>query len=97
MPDIAVTAIITAKPGSETAVQAALTALVEPTRAEPGCVDYQLAVSTVDPTVFITTEKWRASSDLDAHLETEHVKTALSAAGEHLAAPPAIHPLTPLA
>ncbi|MFC6704868.1 putative quinol monooxygenase [Flexivirga alba] len=97
MTDIAVTAIITAKPGSESAVQAALTALVEPTRAEPGCVDYQLAVSSVDPAVFITTERWRTSSDVEAHLETEHVKTALDTAGEHLAVPPAIHPLTPLA
>lgn len=97
MPDVHVTAVITAKPGAEAAVRDALTALVPQTRAEEGCLDYQLAVSSADPTVFITTEKWRAAADLDTHLQTEHVQRALATVGDQLACPPAIHPLTPLA
>ena len=45
MADLPVVAVITAKAGSEQQVQQALTALVEPTRSEPGCVSYYLFVS----------------------------------------------------
>jgi quinol monooxygenase YgiN len=44
MADLPVVAVITAKAGSEQQVQQALTALVEPTRSEPGCVSYYLLV-----------------------------------------------------
>ena len=37
MPDLNVVAVLKAKPGSESALRDALTSLVEPTRAEPGC------------------------------------------------------------
>lgn len=93
MPDLNVVAVITAQPGSADQVRVALQALVEPTRAEPGCVKYELFGSGIDPDVFITVEEWRSSADLEAHLQTDHVQTALARAGELLAAPPAIHPL----
>ena len=93
MPDLDVVAVLTAKPGSERIVEDALTALVGPTRAEEGCVSYTLSVSTADPSSFVTVERWRSQSDLDAHLQTDHVQRALAVAGEHLAVPPAIHPL----
>ncbi len=94
MADLQVVAVITAKPGSEQAVGAALESLVAPTRAEPGCTSYELLVSAADPATFITIETWRSKDDLDAHLQTSHVQEALQAAGEHLAQAPAIHPLT---
>ena len=96
MPDIDVVALITAKPGSEDAVREALSELVEPTRAEEGCIDYYLTVSAADPTVFVTVERWRSQENLDAHMRTPHIAAAFAAAGEHLAAPPAIHPLQPV-
>jgi quinol monooxygenase YgiN len=94
MADLQVVAVITAKPGSEQAVGAALEALVTPTRAEPGCTSYELLVAAADPATFITIETWRSKDDLDAHLQTSHVQQALQAAGDHLAQAPAIHPLT---
>jgi quinol monooxygenase YgiN len=94
MADLQVVAVLTAKPGSEKAVEEALTALVEPTRSEAGCTSYELFVSAADPATFITIETWRSTDDLDAHLQTPHVQQALSAAGDHLAQAPAIHPLT---
>jgi quinol monooxygenase YgiN len=94
MADLQVVAVMKAKPGSEKLVGAALEALVEPTRAEPGCTSYELLVSAADPTTFITIETWRSKDELDAHLETPHVQQALGAAGDHLAEAPAIHPLT---
>jgi quinol monooxygenase YgiN len=96
MADLPVVAVITAKAGSEQQVQQALTALVEPTRSEPGCISYELLVSAADPATFITVETWRSQADLDAHLQTPHVQQALAAAGDHLAEAPAIHPLRPV-
>jgi len=96
MANLQVVAIMTAKPGSEKLVGEALTALVEPTRSEAGCNSYQLFVSAVDPATFITVETWSSRDDLNAHLQTQHVQQALSAAGDPLAQPPAIHPLIPV-
>lgn len=94
MSEIDVVALISAKPGSEELVQQALTELVTPTRSEEGCLAYYLSVSQADPTVFVTVERWRSQADLDAHLQTEHIAKAFAAAGDHLIAAPAIHPLT---
>jgi quinol monooxygenase YgiN len=94
MADLQVVAVLTAKAGSEQAVGNALNALVEPTRAESGCTSYHLFVSEADPATFITVETWRSQQDLDAHLQTEHIRQALAVAGDHLAAAPAIHPLS---
>ena len=93
---IHVVAVITAKPGSEDAVRDALRALVGPTRAEEGCLSYDLHESVAAPGAFVTTELWSDPSDLDKHLATDHVQGALATVGDHLAEPPAIHPLTPI-
>ena len=95
MPDLHVVAVLPAKPGQEETVRAALTALVEPTRAEEGCLSYDLYESAAAPGTFVTVELWRGQADLDAHLKTPHVQQALGAAGDALDGPPAIHPLTP--
>lgn len=96
MPDLAVVALISAKPGSEDAVRAALTTLVPPTRQEEGCTSYALYESATAPGTFVTVESWRGQSDLDAHMASPHIAAAFAAAGEHLAAAPAIHALTPV-
>ena len=93
---INVVAVITAKPGSEDAVREALKGLVEPTRDEAGCIVYDLSESAVAPGTFITVEEWDGQSDLDAHMQTPHIQSALSVLGSELAAAPAIHPLVPL-
>ena len=91
-----VVAVITAKPGSEDAVRAAMRGLVAPTREEEGCLSYDLSESVVAPGTFITVEEWSDPSDLDKHMQTEHIQGALAVLGSELAAAPAIHPLTPL-
>jgi quinol monooxygenase YgiN len=97
MADLHVVGVLTAKPGSEQIVRAALNGLVEPTRAEAGCISYDLFASDVAFGTYITVELWRSQHDLDAHLQTSHVQEALGVAGEHLTDPPAIHPLTAVA
>jgi quinol monooxygenase YgiN len=93
---INVVAVITAKPGSEDAVRAAMQGLVAPTRDEEGCLSYSLSESSTAPGTFVTIEEWNDPSDLDKHMETEHIQGALAVLGSELAAPPAIHPLTPI-
>jgi quinol monooxygenase YgiN len=97
MSDLHVVAVISAKPGSEDTVRDALASLIEPTRAEEGNVSYTLSESEAAPGTFITEEVWRSHDDLGAHMTTAHIRAALEIAGEHLAAPPAIHPLSPVA
>jgi quinol monooxygenase YgiN len=96
MSDLNVVAILEAKPGSETEVQAALEALVTPTRSEPGCISYDLYVSESTPGTFVTIEKWRTQDDLDGHMDTPHIHEALTVAGDHLTGAPRIHSLRPL-
>ncbi len=96
MPDLNVVAVLTAKPGSEAVLEDALNSLVEPTRAEPGCLGYELYRSVVDPHTFVTVELWKSQADLDAHMQTPHIQAALGAAADAFAAPPAIHPLAPV-
>jgi quinol monooxygenase YgiN len=96
MSAVPVVAVLIAKPGSEAVVRAALEALVAPTRDEAGCQSYELYESAVAPGTFVTIESWGATSDLEEHMATPHVAAALAAAGEHLAAAPAIHPLRPV-
>ena len=93
---IHVVAVITAKPGSEDAVREAMKGIVGPTREEPGCLAYDLSESSSAPGTFITVEEWSDPSDLDKHLQTEHIQGALGVLGSELAAPPAIHALTPI-
>lgn len=93
MADLRVVGIPKAKPGSEQVVQDALVALVEPTRAEAGCLSYELLASATEPGTFFTIETWTDGGELDAHMQTPHVQQALAAAGDHLAAAPDIQQL----
>ncbi|MDQ6687064.1 MAG: antibiotic biosynthesis monooxygenase, partial [Actinomycetota bacterium] len=56
-----VVAVITAKPGSEDAVRAAMRDIVGPTRDEEGCLSYDLSESAAAPGTFVTVEEWRES------------------------------------
>ncbi len=96
MSNLKVVAVLKAQPGSEDVLKDALNSLVEPTRAEEGNVSYHLFASNVDPATFITIEEWRSQDDLDAHMKTPHITSALAAAGSAFATAPEIHPLTPV-
>lgn len=96
MADLQVVAVLVATEGSEDVVRGALAELVAPTRAEEGCLSYELYASAADPRTFITVEHWRDQAAVDAHLQTPHIATAFQVAGDHLAAAPGIHPLVPV-
>jgi quinol monooxygenase YgiN len=97
MADLKVIAVLPAKPGSEDIVRDALTALVPPSRDEPGCVSYDLYDSLATPGTFFMLETWKSQSDLDAHMATPHMAQVVATAGEHLDGAPQIHRLAPVA
>ena len=74
-PDLlTVIAYMRAVPGKREAFRAALESLVEPTRQEKGCVNYDLYQSIQDPDLFFFYENWESEEDLDAHLAAPHMQ-----------------------
>ena len=80
--------VVRAKPGQEEELGRRMTALLSPTRAEPGCLLYDLYQSTEDPSVWVLIERWRDATDLDAHVQTPHMQAFLARAGDVLGGPP---------
>lgn len=70
----------------EEAKRAALK-IVADSRAEAGCVNYDIHQAIDDPTVFIWHEMWTNKAAIDEHFETEFFKE-FSAAVERFAVEP---------
>ncbi len=79
-----------AKPGKEQALCQALLAVCSPTRAEKGCINYDLHVSPDDPGLLVFHENWGSKADLDAHLASAHIDASRKVAPDLLAEPPDI-------
>ncbi len=52
--------------------------LVEPTRREDGCVQYDLCQDVADPTRFVMIEAWDSEAALEAHLARESLHAAVA-------------------
>lgn len=63
-----------ARAGQEAALEKELRALVGPTRAERGCIAYDLHVSSDQPGLFLLREIWGSLKHHQKHWETEHMK-----------------------
>ncbi len=96
MSELQVVATIPAKPEAAAAVREALATLAEATRAEMGCLAYDLFESASAPGTFVTVERWTDSAALDAHMGMPHVAAAFAAAEGALSGEVAIHPLRPV-
>ncbi|MEO8573019.1 MAG: putative quinol monooxygenase [Pyrinomonadaceae bacterium] len=72
----------------------ALKALVVPTRAEDGCILYELTQNNADPTDFTFVEEWTSDADLETHLRSEHIRYLQSREDDLLAEPPDIRRYT---
>lgn len=66
-----------AKPDRIEDLRFLLEGLVAPTRAEPGCIRYELWRNREDPAEFTFVEEWAGDEALQAHFETQHVEDAL--------------------
>ncbi len=74
MPLLTVVAEFQALPGKEAELRQALLDCIEPTRAEEGCVQYDLHEATGTPGHFIFYENWTSREALDRHLATPHLQ-----------------------
>lgn len=70
---LTVVAEMVAQAGKEAELRAALLALIEPTRKEQGCVQYDLHEATDRPGQFVFYENWTSRQALDVHLATPHL------------------------
>jgi quinol monooxygenase YgiN len=70
---VQVLAVLTAKPGHETALATLLQGLVAPTRAEQGVLFYDLHQDREDPARFVFFEGWASQAALDAHNASPHL------------------------
>jgi quinol monooxygenase YgiN len=82
---LTVVAEMVAKPGKEEDLRSAALALVEPTRKEEGCVQYDLHVHTDDPGRIVFYENWASAGDLERHSASDHLKAFRARSGEFLA------------
>ena len=84
-----------AKPGTEVELGRRLAGLVALTRAEPGCLAYDLHRSQTDPAVWVLIEAWGSAADLAAHVGSAHLQAFLAQADEVLDGAPSSHVLAP--
>jgi quinol monooxygenase YgiN len=69
---VALAVVMHAKPGQELMLRAELTALLKPTRAEEGCLLYDLHHSADVPGDFLFYEIWESREAHAAHRQTPH-------------------------
>jgi quinol monooxygenase YgiN len=70
---IRVVARFKAKPGRIEDLKRVLTGFVAPTRAEDGCIIYDLLENNGDPTDLTFVEEWTSEEALEKHLASEHI------------------------
>ena len=84
---VTVVAMICAKPDKIDLAREALIALVEPTRREQGCINYDLHQSPDEPTRFMFYENWASREDLDNHAASDHLQALVARIDELFAEP----------
>ena len=73
MKPLTVIAKLKAKKGCEEQLGQVLRSLIEPTRAEKGCINYDLHRSHEDPGLFIFYENWESRPLWEAHMKSPHL------------------------
>ena len=66
-----------AKAGQESRLRQEMQRLLAPTRAETGCISYDLHQSQSDPALFVFYENWASQAALDAHFQTPHLQAMM--------------------
>ncbi|AFZ37622.1 Antibiotic biosynthesis monooxygenase [Stanieria cyanosphaera PCC 7437] len=75
---VRVVARVIALPDKIEQLKAVLMELIEPTRAEVGCIQYDLLQNTCDPTDFTFVEEWTSTAALETHLTSPHLQKAIN-------------------
>ncbi len=79
MANLTIVAHITANDEQVELVQTELQKLIEPTRAEEGCVQYDLHQDNKNPAHFMFFENWDSYELWQAHSNNQHLKEFLAA------------------
>jgi quinol monooxygenase YgiN len=87
MAHVTIIGTVIAKPETRAELLSILAAQVAPSRAEPGCINYDFHADADDPCCFVFYENWHRQADLDAHLKQPHVKPLFSQIDRLLAEP----------
>jgi quinol monooxygenase YgiN len=86
-PLLTIIARIKAKPGMEGRMRQDLLSVLAPTRAESGCITFDLLIDKNDPSIFVLYESWKDQAALDAHFQQPYVKEVMKAYEETSAEP----------
>ncbi len=78
---------LTAKPGCEEQVHQEVVSLLAPTRAEPGCIVYDVHRATDNRARFMFYEIWTSEAHLKKHLEMPYLKRWVAMAPDLLTGP----------
>ncbi|MDA0128241.1 putative quinol monooxygenase [Vibrio sp. MarTm2] len=73
MSKLTIVANIIAKQDKIEVVKSELIKLIEPTRLEEGCIDYDLHQDNENPAHFVFLENWTSRDLLQKHLQSEHI------------------------
>ena len=79
MPNLTIIANIQAKAGQIELVKAELEKLIPISRAEPGCIHYDLHQDNEDPAHFLFSENWESRELWQAHMAQPHLAHYLAA------------------
>jgi len=75
------------RPGKTDELREELHRVIEPTRAEPGCVRIQLFETIREPAAFFIHSEWVDEAAFEAHAEMPHVRRFVGAVEELIAHP----------
>lgn len=93
---LSLVAFLYAQSGKEAELAKRLLALVEHSRAEAGCINYDVHQSDDDPTVFVMYENWTEREALDLHFTMPYMRDIVADLPGLLRAPTAMHYLSML-
>jgi quinol monooxygenase YgiN len=82
-----VVAELIAQSGKEDDLRQKLTGFVAPTRAENGCIQYDLHESEETPGHFLFFERWTSAQALESHAASPHIASVLPGLRSILAQP----------
>ena len=84
---LTLTVTFQARPGKESELRKTLLGLLAPTRAESGCINYDLHTVPDDPSKFLFYENWASKAHHEAHDKTPHIQN-LRACINEISLPP---------
>ncbi|WP_299011775.1 putative quinol monooxygenase [uncultured Shewanella sp.] len=79
MTKLTIVARIQAKTDKIELVKAELLKLIEPTRQEEGCLQYDLHQDNTDPAVFMFYENWESRELWQTHMNNTHLQAYMAA------------------